>query len=157
VQLTSVGAGAAAVCIASPSAGADLLLLLLRLLALNCAADIVVGISVAVLVLLFITQSYDTSLVGRTLAPTVVIWLSLNAGVGIYNLAVNGGEILTSLNPWQIVGFFARNGRAGWLMLGGVVLCITGTEAMYADLGHFTRRSVSVSILSYAQWLCLQQ
>jgi KUP system potassium uptake protein len=108
-------------------------------------ADVVVGISVAVLVLLFVTQSYDTSLVGRTLAPTVIIWLSLNAGVGIYNLAVNGGEIFASLNPWQIVNFFARNGRGGWLMLGGVVLCITGAEAMYADLGHFTRRLVSVS------------
>jgi KUP system potassium uptake protein len=106
---------------------------------------VVVGISVAVLVLLFVTQSYDTSLVGRTLAPTVIIWLSLNAGVGIYNLAVNGGAIFASLNPWQIVNFFARNGRGGWLMLGGVVLCITGAEAMYADLGHFTRRSVSVS------------
>jgi KUP system potassium uptake protein len=114
----------------------------------------VVGISVAVLVLLFVTQSYDSSLIGRTLAPTVVVWLSLNAGVGIYNLAMHGGEILTSLNPWQIVQFFARNGHEGWLMLGGVVLCITGAEAMYADLGHFSRRSVSVSLQEHtAAWL----
>jgi KUP system potassium uptake protein len=104
-----------------------------------------VGISVVVLVLLFVTQSFNAALVGSTLAPTVIIWLLLNAGVGIYNLVVNGSEIFSSLNPWQILQFFERNGREGWLMLGGVVLCITGAEAMYADLGHFTRRSVSVS------------
>eukprot|EP00879_Flechtneria_rotunda_P016144 GHRR01016888.1.p1 GENE.GHRR01016888.1~~GHRR01016888.1.p1 ORF type:complete len:883 (+),score=297.21 GHRR01016888.1:1137-3785(+) len=115
----------------------------------NISPDAITGISVAVLVILFVSQRYGTSIVGHAFAPIVVIWLSMNAGVGIHSLATYGGEIFASLNPWKIVDFFVRNGEHGWLVLGGVILCITGAEAMYSDLGHFNRRAVSLGFISF--------
>lgn len=125
------------------------------MLCLPYTPDQIVGISVVVLVLLFVGQFHGTSLVGQAFAPIVIIWLAMNASVGIHNLAMHGGEICASLNPWQIVLFFAENGRRGWLMLGGVILCITGAEAMYSDLGHFTRLAVSVSVAGWASGFCV--
>lgn len=68
----------------------------------------------------------------------------MNAILGIYNLSTYGGSIFKSLSPWYVVNFFKNNGHHGWLMLGGVILCITGAEAMYSDLGHFNRQAISV-------------
>ncbi|PNW83786.1 hypothetical protein CHLRE_04g217350v5 [Chlamydomonas reinhardtii] len=105
----------------------------------------VVGVSIAVLVLLFSVQRCGTSKVSSTFAPIVALWLCSNAGVAIYNLALHGGGALAGLSPHHIPLFFARRGVEAWRMLGSVMLCVTGAEALYADLGHFTHRSVLAS------------
>ncbi|GMH30984.1 hypothetical protein Nepgr_032827 [Nepenthes gracilis] len=105
----------------------------------------VVWISVAILVLLFSVQRFGTDKVGYTFAPIICVWFSINAGIGLYNFVKYDPTVIKAINPWHIVGYFRRNGKEAWVSLGGVVLCITGTEALFADLGHFTVRSIQIS------------
>ncbi|KAL5216756.1 hypothetical protein ABZP36_008157 [Zizania latifolia] len=105
----------------------------------------VVLISVAILFMLFSVQSFGTDKVGYTFAPIISVWFLLIAGIGLYNLVVHDISILRAFNPMCIVDYFRRNGKQGWVSLGGVVLCVTGTEGMFADLGHFNIRAVQIS------------
>ncbi|KAF0924898.1 hypothetical protein E2562_014978 [Oryza meyeriana var. granulata] len=105
----------------------------------------VVLISVAILFMLFSVQRFGTDKVGYTFAPIISVWFLLIAGIGLYNLVVHEITILRAFNPWHIVQYFRRNGKKGWVSLGGVVLCVTGTEGMFADLGHFNIRAVQIS------------
>ncbi|XAR52874.1 hypothetical protein NMG60_11021192 [Bertholletia excelsa] len=104
-----------------------------------------VGISVAILVTLFAVQRFGTDKVGSSFAPIVLLWFSFISGIGLYNLFKHDLGVLRAFNPKYIVDYFKRNGKQGWVSLGGVVLCITGTEAMFADLGHFNVRAVQIS------------
>ncbi|XP_050373890.1 potassium transporter 5-like isoform X2 [Argentina anserina] len=105
----------------------------------------VVWISVAILILLFAVQQFGTDKVGFTFAPIILLWFLFLTGTGIYNLFTHDITVLKAFNPWYIVTYFQRNGKAAWISLGGAVLCITGTEAMFADLGHFSVRAIQVS------------
>ncbi|MBA0697258.1 hypothetical protein Goari_020804, partial [Gossypium aridum] len=66
-------------------------------------------------------------------------------GIGFYNLHAYGFGVLRVVNPYYIVHYFRRRGKEGWISLGGVVLSTTGTEAMFADLGHFSVRAIQLS------------
>ncbi|KAJ1270792.1 hypothetical protein BS78_06G078900 [Paspalum vaginatum] len=105
----------------------------------------VVWISVAILLMLFSVQRFGTDKVGYTFAPVISVWFLLIAGIGMYNLVVHDVGVLRAFNPWYIVQYFKRNGKDGWVSLGGVILCVTGTEGMFADLGHFNIRAVQIS------------
>ncbi|VAI42451.1 unnamed protein product [Triticum turgidum subsp. durum] len=105
----------------------------------------VVWISVAILFLLFSVQRFGTDKVGYSFAPIISVWFVLIASIGVYNLAAHDATVLRALNPMYIVDYFRRNGKEAWLSLGGVVLCTTGTEAMFADLGHFNIRAIQLS------------
>ncbi|XP_050220922.1 potassium transporter 5 [Mercurialis annua] len=107
--------------------------------------DAVVGISIAILVILFSVQRYGTDRVGTSFAPIILLWYLLIGGIGLYNLFKYDITILRSLNPKYIYDYFRRNGKDAWISLGGVVLSVTGTEAMFADLGHFTVRAIQIS------------
>lgn len=107
--------------------------------------DAVVGISVAILILLFSVQRLGTDKVGYTFAPIIIVWFSFIGGIGLYNLFKYDIGIFRAFNPKYILNYFQRNGKKAWISLGGVVLCITGTEAMFADLGHFSVRSIQIS------------
>ncbi|KAK8567839.1 hypothetical protein V6N13_105786 [Hibiscus sabdariffa] len=107
--------------------------------------DAVVGIAVAILILLFCAQRFGTDKVGYSFAPIVCLWFTFLSGIGLYNLFTYGWAVLRAFNPLYIVDYFRRRGKDAWVSLGGVVLCITGTEAMFADLGHFSVRSVQMS------------
>ncbi|GMI70593.1 ARABIDOPSIS THALIANA HIGH AFFINITY K+ TRANSPORTER 5, high affinity K+ transporter 5 [Hibiscus trionum] len=107
--------------------------------------DAVVGISVAILVILFCAQRFGTDKVGYSFAPIVCLWFAFLSGIGLYNLFTYGWGVLRAFNPLYIVDYFRRSGKDGWISLGGVVLCITGTEAMFADLGHFNVRAIQMS------------
>ncbi|XP_075077933.1 potassium transporter 5-like isoform X2 [Nicotiana tabacum] len=107
--------------------------------------DAVVGISIAILVALFCVQRFGTDKVGYSFAPAICIWFLFISGIGLYNLFKYDVSVLRAFNPKYIVDYFKRNGRKGWISLGGVFLCITGSEAMFADLGHFSVRSVQIS------------
>ncbi|KAG2324992.1 hypothetical protein Bca52824_007720 [Brassica carinata] len=108
-------------------------------------SDTVVGVSVAILILLFAFQRFGTDKVGFSFAPIILLWFTFLTGIGLANLSKHGFTVLKALNPLYIIQYFIRNGRKGWISLGGVFLCITGTEAMFADLGHFSVRAVQIS------------
>ncbi|KAL5064229.1 hypothetical protein RYX36_025966 [Vicia faba] len=105
----------------------------------------VVGITVAILVVLFSMQRFGTDKVGALFAPIILIWFLFIGGIGLYNLFKYDLGVLKAFNPKYIVDYFKRNGKHGWLSLGGVFLCITGSEAMFADLGHFNVRAIQIS------------
>ncbi|XP_041020411.1 potassium transporter 5-like [Juglans microcarpa x Juglans regia] len=106
----------------------------------------IVWISVAILVLLFMVQRFGTDKVGYSFAPIICIWFALIGGIGVYNFIIYDPTVAKAINPKYIVDYFRRNKKAAWVSLGGVVLAITGTEALFADVGHFTVRSIQISM-----------
>lgn len=111
----------------------------------NLTTDQIVWITVGILVLLFAVQRFGTHKVGYLFAPVVLLWLLLIGGVGVYNLLRHDVTVLRAFNPKYILDYFRRNGRDAWVSLGGVLLCFTGTEALFADLGYFSIRSIQLS------------
>ncbi|XP_043694659.1 potassium transporter 5-like [Telopea speciosissima] len=105
----------------------------------------IVGISIVILILLFVFQRYGTDKVGFAFAPLISLWFLFIAGIGLYNLIKYDITVLRAFNPAYIIDYFKRNGTNGYMSLGGVVLCITGTEAMFADLGHFNIPAIQIS------------
>ncbi|XP_050369448.1 probable potassium transporter 13 [Argentina anserina] len=98
-----------------------------------------------ILVILFALQHYGTHRVGFLFAPIMTAWLLCISGVGIYNIFRWNPGVICSLSPHYIYKFFKKTGKAGWSSLGGIVLCLTGAEAMFADLGHFSKLSIRVA------------
>ncbi|XP_003627359.2 potassium transporter 5 [Medicago truncatula] len=107
--------------------------------------DYVVSITIAILVILFCAQRFGTSKVGFSFAPILTIWFILIGATGIYNVFKYDVRVLLAINPKYIVDYFQRNGKNAWMSLGGVFLCISGCEAMFADLGHFNVRAIQMS------------
>ncbi|XP_071713999.1 potassium transporter 19-like [Rutidosis leptorrhynchoides] len=106
----------------------------------------IVVISVIILVTLFMIQRFGTDRVGYSFAPIICVWFSLIAGIGVYNLIRLDPTVVKAINPKYIIDYFTRNGKEAWISLGGIVLAITGTEAMFADVGHFTVKSIQISM-----------
>ncbi|KAK9103986.1 hypothetical protein Scep_020830 [Stephania cephalantha] len=115
---------------------------------------VVLLISCAMLVGLFALQHYGTHKVAFLFAPIVVIWLISIFAIGLYNTIYWNPSILRAISPYYIVKFFRRTGKDGWISLGGVVLSITGTEALFADLGHFTALSIRLAF-AFVVYPCL--
>ncbi|KAL5060522.1 hypothetical protein RYX36_032126 [Vicia faba] len=111
-----------------------------------CISDQIVLISVAILIGLFMVQRFGTDKVGYSFAPIISIWFALIAVIGLYNFIKHDASVIKALNPKYIVDYFIRNKKGAWISLGGVVLCTTGTEALFADVGHFTVRSIQISM-----------
>lgn len=114
----------------------------------SLGTDAVVGISIAILIVLFSVQRLGTDKVGFAFAPVILLWFSFITGIGLYNLFKYDIGVLRAFNPKYMIDYFKRNGKQGWISLGGIVLCITGTEAMFADLGHFNLRAIQISFSS---------
>ncbi|KAM5563977.1 potassium transporter 5 [Rosa sericea] len=110
--------------------------------------DMVVWISVGILVCLFMVQRFGTDKVGYSFAPIICVWFTFIGGIGVYNFFKYDPTVLKALNPRYIVDYFRRNKGDAWISLGGIVLAITGTEALFADVGHFTVRSIQISMCS---------
>ncbi|KAG6556611.1 hypothetical protein Mapa_001552 [Marchantia paleacea] len=108
-------------------------------------SHVVVLITCLILIGLFVLQRFGTAKVGFLFAPVVLLWLTLISGIGIYNIVVHQPSIFRAFSPHYAITFLIRNKKNGWIMLGGVVLSITGTEAMFADLGHFSQRSIQIA------------
>ncbi|KQK14348.1 probable potassium transporter 16 [Brachypodium distachyon] len=117
----------------------------LRLRAPHLTTDQIVWITVAILVAFFAVQHLGTDKIGYTFAPVVVVWLLLISGIGIYNLIKYDIGTLRAFNPKYIIDYFRRNKKKGWVSLGEILLCFTGTEALYADLGYFSIKSIQLS------------
>jgi KUP system potassium uptake protein len=96
----------------------------------------VIPITVVTLLALFLAQKRGTDGVGRVFGPIMLLWFLVIGGLGAVQVAREPG-ILRAIDPRHAVAFFVHNGGHGFLVLGGVVLAITGAEALYADMGHF--------------------
>ena len=101
----------------------------------------VVPITCLILLGLFAIQKQGTGRVGRLFGPIMLVWFLTLAGLGLYQI-VKRPDVLGALFPWHGVEFFQRHGLHGMLILGSVVLVVTGGEALYADMGHFGLRPI---------------
>jgi KUP system potassium uptake protein len=104
----------------------------------------VVPISAGILVALFLIQKHGTGTVGALFGPVCALWFLSIGAVGIWNVAKNLG-ILAALNPVHAFGFVSGHGFASFVVLGSVLLAITGAEALYADMGHFGKRPIRIA------------
>ncbi len=103
----------------------------------------ILWITTGILLALFVVQSKGTGSIGRVFGIVMLVWFSALAFLGIYHI-VQTPQILWALNPWLGIRFLSSSGFHGFLVLGGVFLCVTGTEAMYADMGHFGKRAIQI-------------
>ncbi|EYU40530.1 hypothetical protein ABFS82_14G129900 [Erythranthe guttata] len=110
--------------------------------------DRIVWASVGILIFLFTIQRFGTDKVGYTFAPILSVWFFLISGIGLYNIIKHDPLVIKAINPKYIVDYFRRNQKEAWISLGGVVLSTTGTEALFADVGHFSVRAIQISTCS---------
>ncbi len=115
--------------------------------ATDAARNAIVPLTCAILLGLFLVQHRGTAKIGRIFGPVMLIWFAALGILGVMHIARNP-EILKAINPGYAYQFFARNHIHGLVVLGSVVLCITGGEALYADMGHFGRGPIRISWFS---------
>jgi len=101
-------------------------------------------VSSGILVALFMFQRRGTARVGAVFGRVMVVWFASIALLGITGI-VRHPEVLAAVNPWHAIDFFLRDGLRGFLILGAVVLVVTGGEALYADMGHFGKRPIRLA------------
>jgi KUP system potassium uptake protein len=99
-------------------------------------AHLVVPLSVAILLGLFVLQRFGSGTIGGLFGPILFVWFSVIGLIGLSQV-VKDPAVFQGLSPTWAVRFFLDHGAAGYLVLGGVVLAVTGAEALYADRGHF--------------------
>ncbi|MCO6057163.1 potassium transporter Kup [Pseudomonas sp. MOB-449] len=102
----------------------------------------VVPLSLIVLVGLFLIQKHGTARIGIFFGPIMVLWFSVLGALGVFGI-VQQPEVLKALNPYWCVHFFITHPGVGVVILGAVVLALTGAEALYADMGHFGRKPIA--------------
>lgn len=107
-------------------------------------ASFVVPITIAILIALFLVQSGGTEKIAKFFAPAMLIWFVTIALIAIPHIWVHPG-IFAAFNPVWGIKLLAGHGWEGFLVLGAVVLVITGAEALYADMGHFGRNAIRMA------------
>jgi len=100
--------------------------------------------AVVVLVALFAIQPLGTSRIGKAFGPIMGMWFLTIAAMGVWGIVRHPG-VIVALNPLYGLRFLCSNGFTSFLVLGGVFLCVTGAEALYADMGHFGPRPIRVA------------
>ncbi|HWJ35952.1 MAG TPA: KUP/HAK/KT family potassium transporter [Steroidobacteraceae bacterium] len=129
---------------------------------INVATDafkpFVMPMAVAILIGLFAAQRFGTEKIGRAFGPIMLLWFLVIAALGAAAISRHPA-VVAALDPRYAIDFLRHSGAVGFLVLGGVFLCITGGEALYADMGHFGKTSIRRSwyvivlpalVLSYA-------
>jgi KUP system potassium uptake protein len=106
-------------------------------------APYVIPIAVAILVALFSIQRQGTATVGAIFGPVMIVWFMVLAILGGYHVLQDPG-ILAAVNPTHAVTFIGDNPRLAFLALGAIFLVVTGSEALYADMGHFGKRPIRI-------------
>ncbi|CAI9756270.1 unnamed protein product [Fraxinus pennsylvanica] len=107
-----------------------------------------VPVACLILIALFALQHYGTHRVGFLFAPVVLTWLLCIGAIGLYNIFHWNPHIYRALSPYYMYKFLKKTQRGGWMSLGGILLCVTGSEAMFADLGHFSQLSIKIAFTS---------
>ncbi|WP_018972977.1 potassium transporter Kup [Rudaea cellulosilytica] len=108
----------------------------------------IVPITLVIVIALFAVQKRGTATMGAMFGPIMMLWFATLAALGLFQV-VQQPQVLYALNPWHAVVFFHDNGAHAFLALGGVVLCLTGAEALYADMGHFGKRPIRIAWFGY--------
>ncbi|CAH8363864.1 unnamed protein product [Eruca vesicaria subsp. sativa] len=101
-----------------------------------------------ILIALFALQHYGTHRVGFLFAPVILLWLMCISAIGVYNIFHWNPHVYQALSPYYMYKFLKKTQSRGWMSLGGILLCITGSEAMFADLGHFSQLSIKIAFTS---------
>lgn len=109
--------------------------------------DWVIPLTIAILFGLFAVQKRGTSGIGRFFGPITLVWFLTLAALGVWQIA-DHPEILTALSPHHALRFIIVNPGTTFIILGAVVLCVTGAEALYADLGHFGKTPIRLAWFS---------
>jgi KUP system potassium uptake protein len=104
----------------------------------------VVPITLVVLTVLFAAQRFGTAAVGRLFGPITLVWFAVLALLGVWHIADNP-QVLVALSPQYALGFIVGHPGVAFVALGAVVLCVTGAEALYADLGHFGKTPIRLA------------
>ncbi len=104
----------------------------------------VIPLTLAILLALFLVQKRGTAGIGKFFGPIMVVWFIAIAALGLYHI---GGhpEILAALSPHHALRFIWLHSGISFIILGAVVLCVTGGEALYADMGHFGRKPIRIA------------
>ncbi|KAL9240930.1 hypothetical protein vseg_015095 [Gypsophila vaccaria] len=98
-----------------------------------------------ILIGLFSLQHFGTHRLSFLFAPIVVIWLICISSIGLYNIIRWNPHVYRALSPYYMYVFLKKTQSGGWMSLGGILMCITGSEAMFADLGHFSQLSIKIA------------
>ncbi|MGA8532961.1 MAG: KUP/HAK/KT family potassium transporter [Candidatus Tumulicola sp.] len=112
--------------------------------ATTAAQPFVVPLAVGVLAGLFLVQSRGTQRIGSVFGPIMLAWFATIALLGIFGITQQPA-VLWAIDPVYIARFFARHGFAGIAIFGAIVLCVSGVEALYADMSHFGRRPIALA------------
>jgi len=107
-------------------------------------SSLVVPLTLVVLVVLFLIQRFGTGVVGRMFGPVMLVWFGVLGAIGVVSITQHPGVMQALLPTWAARYFIARPGIA-FFSLGAVVLCVTGAEALYADMGHFGRKPIRIA------------
>ena len=105
---------------------------------------LVIPLTVAILAGLFFFQQHGTAKVGRIFGPLMVVWFVVIGALGLREV-LEAPQILAAANPWYGLDFFFQHGKLAFILLGAVVLAVTGAEALYADMGHFGKRPIRLA------------
>ena len=101
----------------------------------------IMPMAVVILIALFAAQRFGTEKIGRAFGPVMLLWFLVIAALGMAAI-VRHPSVVAAIDPRYAVKFLRHSGGSGMLVLGGVFLCITGGEALYADMGHFGKASI---------------
>src|SRR3984885_15231249 len=104
----------------------------------------VVPAAVVILVLLFAVQPLGTSRIGAAFGPIMLVWFVTIGALGLWGI-VQYPWVLLAINPIYGFHLLADNGLRGFSVLGGIFLCVTGAEALYADMGHFGKTPIRLA------------
>lgn len=115
--------------------------------------DLVVPVTAVIIVALFSVQRRGTATVGRFFGPVMILWFVSIAALGVGGIARNP-DILRALSPTYALGFLPGHFHIAFFALAAVVLAVTGAEALYADMGHFGRKAITVGWLGLVLPAC---
>ena len=103
-----------------------------------------VPLTVVILAVLFMFQSRGTASIGKLFGPVTAVWFLLIGGLGIYRFIAEP-SVIRALSPTYAIEFIANNGARTFVILASVILCVTGAEALYADMGHFGKNPIRIA------------
>ena len=105
---------------------------------------VVIPITLVVLAGLFAVQRFGTGGIGKLFGPVTMVWFLVLVALGLPHIVANPA-VLVAMNPAYAVAFFVHNPLVAFIGLGAVVLCVTGGEALYADMGHFGKKPIRIA------------
>jgi KUP system potassium uptake protein len=106
--------------------------------------EYVLPMTLGILAGLFFVQRYGTTDIGKAFGPIMLLWFVCIAALGLWHIVQNPG-VLKALSPWYALHFIAEAPGIAFIILGAVVLCVTGAEALYADMGHFGKTPIRLA------------